>query len=111
MLGEEFETWLADSLSNRILIIVGIHVTNLVYLEDKTPRFTEFLNCGMEESNKMLVKLNTATIILEIDNQNLLNLINLEAEWANKKKEKAEKRWQRKINLAQATTADNTLLT
>ncbi len=105
MLGKEFETWPADPLSDPTLITVGMCVTNLGYLEDGSRRFTKLPNSGTEESNKMLVELDTAAVIPEADNQDLPDLIDLEAERANKKKEKAERRRQRKINLAQATTA------
>lgn len=50
MLREEFEIWLADPLFNIILIIVGMYVTNLGYLEDGSPYFTEFSDSGTEES-------------------------------------------------------------
>ncbi len=109
MLGEEFKTWPADPLPDTILITVGIHVTNLGYLEDRPPHFTELLDGSTKESNKMLVRLDIAAIIPETDNQDLLDLIDLEAEWVNKKKEKAERRQQRKINLAQATATGGAL--
>ncbi len=40
MLGKEFETWLADLLPDTILITIGMHITNLGYLEDGPPCFT-----------------------------------------------------------------------
>ena len=55
--------------------------------------------------NRKLVGLNTTTVIPEINNQDLLDLINLEAKQINKKKEKIERRRHRKINLEQATVA------
>ncbi len=100
MLGKEFETWPADPLSDAILITVGMHFTNLGYLEDGPPRFMEFPNGGTEELNRMLVGLDTTAVIPETDNQDLPDLIDSEAERANKKKEKAERRRQSKINLA-----------
>ncbi len=48
----------------------------------------------------MLVRLDTAVVIPETNDQDLLDLIDLEVEQANKKKEKVERRQQRKINLA-----------
>ncbi len=48
----------------------------------------------------MLVGLDIAAVIPETDDQDLLDLIDLKVECANKKKEKSERRWQRKINLA-----------
>ena len=41
----------------------------------------------------MLVRLDTATVILKTNNQDLLDLIDLEVKRINKKKEKAERRW------------------
>ena len=82
--------WLANSLFDVTFIIIGMHVTNLGYLKDGSLCFTEFSDGGMDKSNKILVRLDIAAVILEINNQNLLNLINLKAEWVNKKKEKVE---------------------
>lgn len=62
---------------------------------------------GTNKLNKMLVGLDTAIVISKTDNQDLPYLIDLEAKRANKKKEKAERCRQRKINLAQATTASH----
>ncbi len=67
MLGKEFETWPADPLPDTTLNTVGMHVTNIGYLKDGPPRFTELPDGGIEESNKMLVGLNTAAIIPETD--------------------------------------------
>ncbi len=103
MLGEEFETWPVDFFPDATLIIVGMHVTKLGYQEDKPPRFIEFPDGGTEESNRILVGLDTAAVIPETKNQDLPHLINSEPERANKKKEKAERHRQRKINLAQET--------
>lgn len=44
-----------------------------------------------DELDKMLVGLDTTNIISETNNQDLLDLIDSEVEWANKKKEKAKK--------------------
>ena len=91
MLRKKFETWLANPFPNITLIIVGMHITNLGYLEDKSLCFMELPNNGMEKSYRMLVGLDTAAIIQETNNQNLPDLIDLEAKWTNKKKEKAER--------------------
>lgn len=77
-----------------------MHVPNLGYLENKSLRFIEFLNSGTEESNKILVRLHTAAVIPKTINQDLLDLIDSEANQANMKKEKAERQRERKINLA-----------
>ncbi len=63
MLGEEFETWPADLLPDTTLVTVGMHVTNLGYLEDRPPYFTELPEGGTEESNRMLIGLDTAAVI------------------------------------------------
>lgn len=55
----------------------------------------------------MLVELNIVVVILKTDNQDIPDLIDLEAKWANKMKEKAERRRQRKIYLAKATVASS----
>ncbi len=68
MLREEFEIWPTDPLPDMILITIGMHVTNLGYLKDGPPRFTELLDGGTKESNRMLVGLNTAAVIPETDN-------------------------------------------
>ncbi len=91
MLGEEFETWPADSLPNMTLIIVGMHIPNLGYLEDGLPHFMELPDSGTEELNRMLVGLNTAVVIPETDDQDLPDLIDLKVERANKKKEKVKR--------------------
>lgn len=92
MLKKDFETCSADPLYNVTLITVGIHITNLSYLKDKSFCFIKFLNGNIKKSNKILVELNTSTIILKINDQDLLNLIDLEVKQINKKKEKAKKR-------------------
>lgn len=51
----------------------------------------EFLDDGIKELKKILVGLNIAIIMSEIENQDLLDLIDLKFEWANKKKEKAKR--------------------
>ena len=68
MLGEEFEMWLIDLLFDVTLITIGIYVINLGYLKNRYPYFIEFLNSSIEESNKMLVRLDTIAVILEINN-------------------------------------------
>lgn len=102
--------WPADSLPNATLVTVGIYVTNLNYLEDGSFCFMELLDGGTEESNRILVELDTAAVILETDDQNLPDLIDSESEWANKKKKKVERRQQREIYLAQAIAAGGTPL-
>ena len=67
-----------------------MYVINLDYLEDKLLCFRELLDSDTEELNRMLIRLYIAAVILETNNQNLLDLIELETKWANKKKEKAE---------------------
>lgn len=100
MLGEEFDTWLVDPFPDATLITVGMHVTSLGYLENGSPHFTELPDDSTEESNRMLVGLDIAAIILDTDEQEPPPLMDSEAERANKKKEKAERRQQRKIILA-----------
>lgn len=78
MLGKKFKTWPADSLSNTIFVIMGIYVTNIGYLEDGSSCFTEISDGGIEESNKILKKLNIVAVIPKTHNQNLPDLINLE---------------------------------
>ena len=92
MLKEEFETWPADLLSNATLITVSMHVTNLGYLKNGPLRFTELPDGGIKKSNRMLVGLDIAVVIPETDNQDVPDFIDLEAKWANKKKEKAKRR-------------------
>lgn len=84
-------TWLRDPLSNIILVIVGMYVTNLCFLKNKSLCFMELKDGDIKESNKIRVGLNRAAIIPKTDNQNLPNLIDLEVKSANKKKEKAER--------------------
>ncbi len=92
MLREEFETWPADPLPNNTFIIVGMHVTNLGFIEDKPPCFTEFLDGGTEESSKMFVELDIAVVIPETNNYSLPDQIDSEAEQTNMKKRKVERR-------------------
>lgn len=99
MLREKFETWPADLFSDATLVTICIHVTNLGYLEDGSPYFLELLKGSMEKSNKMFVGLDTIAVISETNNWDLPDLIDLEVEWANKMKEKAKRRRQKKINL------------
>ena len=80
--------WPVNTLPDATLITVDIYVINLGSLKDKLPYFMEFLDGGMEESNKKLVELNTAPVISETKNLDLPDQIYLESEWANKKKEK-----------------------
>ncbi len=100
---EEFETWPIDLIFDVTLRALGIHVTNLGYLEDKTPRITKFPN-----SNTVGLDLglgfNLATAIPNNNNQPQPNLSDLETEWAKKKVEKVRRRQQRKITLAWTTS-------
>lgn len=57
-----------------------------------------------------MVGLDIAVVIPKTDNQDLTDLIDLKVKWVNKKKEKVERCWQSKINLAQVTTTGGTLL-
>lgn len=68
MLGEEFKTWPANLLSNVIVVIIRMHITNLGYLKDRPLCFLEFLDSSMEESNRMLVRLDIVAIIPETNN-------------------------------------------
>ena len=77
MLKEIFEIWLADLFLDAIFITVGMHIINLGYLKDGSPYFTEFSDSNTEELNRMLVGLDTTTIIPKINNQNLPDLIDL----------------------------------
>lgn len=91
MLREEFETWPADSLPDTTLVTIGKHLIKLGYLEDRSPRFTKQPKGNTEESNKMLIGLDIAIVIRKANDQDLLDLIDLEGERADKKKEKVEK--------------------
>ena len=53
----------------------------------------ELSDGNTEESNRMLIGLDTIPIILKTGYQDLLNPINLEIKWANKKKKKVKRRW------------------
>lgn len=91
MLEKKFEMWPADLFSDTTFVIVDMYVINLGYLKDRFSYFIELLDNSIQESNRILVGLNTTTDIPETNNQDLLHLIDLEAKWTNKKKEKAEK--------------------
>lgn len=91
MLGEDFEIWPIDPLFNVTLIIVDIYVTNLGYLKNRSPYFTELPDSVMEKLNKILVGLDTATVIPDIDDQDLSDRIDSKVEQAKKKKEKVER--------------------
>ncbi len=69
-----------------------MYVTNLGYLKNGPLCFIKLPNGGMEESNRILVGLDIAAIIPKTNDQDILDLIDLEAELPNKKKEKVEKR-------------------
>lgn len=68
MLKEEFKTWQTNPFFNATLIIVGIHVINLDYLEDGSPHLIELPDGSMDKSNKMLVELDIAGIFPETNN-------------------------------------------
>ncbi len=102
MLGEEFETWPADPIPDATLLALGMHVTNLGYLEDGAPRVTELPDGGTEELD---FGLDHAAAIPDNDDQPPPDLSDSEAERAKKKEEKARRRQQRKITLAQATSS------
>ena len=99
MLGKEFEMWPANPLPNRTLITVDMHIINLGYLEERLFYFIELSDGDTEESNRILIGLEITTVIPKTNDQDLLDLIDLEVEQANKKKEKTKRRRQRKINL------------
>lgn len=91
--------WSADFFLDATLVTVGIDITNLGYLKDRSSRSMKLPDSGIEKLNKILVELDTAAVILEINDQDPTDLIDSEAKWVNKKKEKARKRWQKKVNL------------
>lgn len=91
MLREKFKTRLADFFPNTILVLIGIYVINLGYLEDGSHYITKLPDSSIKESNRILVELDIVTIIPEINNQDLSDLIDLKAKRVNKKKEKAER--------------------
>lgn len=99
MITKNFKTWLVYFFLNITLIIIGMHITNLGYQEEKPPHFTKLPNDNTEKSNKILVILNISTVFLETNNQDLLDLINLDVKQTTKKQEKAKRCRQRKINL------------
>lgn len=78
ILEEEFEMWPANLFPNVAFTMVGMHVTNPDYLEERPLCFTELLDSGIEKSNRILVRLDKAAVIPETDNQDLPDLINLE---------------------------------
>lgn len=81
MLRKKIKMWPVDSFFNITLMIISMHITNLDYLEDGPLCFTELFNGDTEESNRILVGLNTTVVILEINNQNLLDLIDLKVKY------------------------------
>lgn len=91
MLGNKFKSWPVNSFFNVIFIIIDMHITYLSNVEAKLPHSTKLSDDNTKKFQKMLVRLDTAAIILEICNQNLLNLINFLAKQVNKKIEKAKK--------------------
>lgn len=93
ILREKFKTWPVDAFSNKTFITVNIYITNLDYLEDGLTHFTELLDGNIVDSSRMLISLDTTTVIFKIDNQDLPDLIDLKAEGINKKKKKTERCW------------------
>lgn len=91
ILREKFKIWQVDPFFDTIFITLSLYVLNLSYLEDKSFCFTKFIDSGIKELTKILIRLDTAAIILKTDDQDLSNLIHLEVEWANEKNEKNEK--------------------
>lgn len=91
-----------------MFVTIDIQVTNLGYLENRTLGFIKLPDGGTQESNRMLVGLDTAVGITETKNQDLPYLISSKVDWVNKKKLKTERIRKRKINLAQVITAGDT---
>lgn len=81
-----------------------MQVLNLGYLEAGALCVTELPDGGIEELDLGL-GLDHAITISDNNDQLLTDLSDLEAEWAKKKVEKAQRRQQRKITLAQATSS------
>lgn len=77
-----------DSFLNTTLITVGIHVINLIYLENGPLCLTKLPDGGTEESNKMLVGLDIAVIIPNTNKQEPPLSINLEPERQIRRKKK-----------------------
>lgn len=48
MLGNKFETWLADAIFDKTLLVFFMHPNNLGYLEDRSSYITELLDGGMK---------------------------------------------------------------
>lgn len=57
-----------------------MYVTNLRYLEERSSGFTELSDGRTEESNGMLMELDKTAVISEIDDEDLSNQIDSEAE-------------------------------
>lgn len=76
MLEEEFKTWPADAIPDAILLILGIYVINLGYLEDRSPRVIELLDDGTEGLN---FGLDHATAIPDNNNNPSMDSSDLEA--------------------------------
>lgn len=81
MLKEKFEIWLADPISNVILIILGMYITNRSYLKNRSSHFTKVLNNGREKFDRTWEEIDNAiTISNNNNNKYLLDLPNLEVE-------------------------------
>lgn len=75
-------------ISDTILFIFEISVTNLACLKNRSSYFTKFLDCNTKESNK-IKKLNKTTAISNNNNKHLLDLPNLKIKQVKKRKKKA----------------------
>lgn len=79
MLRKEFETWLADHIPNKSLLILGIHVSKLRYLKNRPIYFTNLLDGDMRELNKTLGGLENAATIPNNNNEHAPDLFNSKA--------------------------------
>lgn len=71
---------------------LGLYISTLGYLEDRSICFIELPDDGIEKLNKCLIRLNTTITILDNNQQlNLLNLTDLEAKRAKIKEVKVQK--------------------
>ena len=72
--------------------MIFMQVISLGYLKNGPICFTKLPDSGTKESNRLLGGLDTAVIISDTNEQELLPLIDLEIKQVNKKKEKVERR-------------------
>lgn len=75
----ERKTWPAHPIPDATLLTLGMHVTNLGYLEDGPPRFTELPDGGTEESNRTLVGLVNDDAIQDNNHENPVKLIGIKS--------------------------------